>query len=437
MTLTSPRPARANADDLQGRFRGVMSRLGPFESNPHLAVGVSGGADSTALAQLCHDWALARGGRVTALIVDHGLRAGSTGEARMTARRLAARGIPAAVLTWEGAKPGTGIQAAARDARYGLMRAWCRNAGMLHLVVGHHADDQMETHLMRRARGDGPGTAGMSAIMEFPEVRLLRPLLASRRHELADFLIARKITWVDDPSNLDDGFERVRMRRRLADEPELADAAAVSLDAAGEKRVHLERSVAEALAATLAVHPMGFAWLDRTVFTSLEGDIASSLMSRLVQCLGGAGYPPAGARVERLMGRLAASGGFSGASLGRCRFLAERDGRILICRDVRNLPMARDASPGRIADWDGRFTVALPTGLGKGAILSPLGVDGWRQLPKDVRRRSGLSLATARSLPALFRDGILSDHVLNHGNGGMKARFRPKNSLAFNGFCVA
>lgn len=437
MTVTSPRPARANADDLQGRFRGVMSRLGPFESNPHLAVGVSGGADSTALAQLCHDWALARGGQVTALIVDHGLRAGSTGEARMTARRLAAWGIPAEVLTWEGTKPDTGIQAAARDARYGLMRAWCRNAGVLHLVVGHHADDQMETHLMRRARSDGPGTAGMSTIMEFPEVRLLRPLLAFRRHELADFLMAQEIAWVDDPSNLDDGFERVRMRRRLADEPELADAAAVSLGAAGEKRVRLERSVAASLVTALAVHPMGFAWLDRHVFRSLEGDAASCLMSRLVQCLGGAGYPPAGARVERLRGRLAASEGFSGASLGRCRFLAERGGRILICRDARNLPMSEDASPGRIVDWDGRFTVDLPAGLGKGAVLAPLGPDGWRQLPKEMRRRSGLSLATARSLPALFRDGILIDHVLNHGNGGMKVLFRPKNSLAFNGFCVA
>ena len=295
----------------------------------------------------------------------------------------------------------------------------------------------METHLMRRARSDGPGTAGMSAIMEMSDIRLLRPLLAFRRHELAGFLIAQDVAWIDDPSNLDDGFERVRMRRRLAEEPEWADAAAVSLGAAGEKRVHLERSVAAALVTALAVHPMGLAWLDRAVFTSLEGEVANSLMSRLVLCLGGVGYPPAGARVERLKERLAAPGGFEGASLGRCRFLAERDGRILICRDARNLPMAGDASPGRVADWDGRFTVDLPAGLGKGAILAPLGADGWRQLPKDVRRGSGLSLATARTLPALFRDGILTDHVLNHGNGGMQARFRPKNSLAFNGFCVA
>nr|WP_083901585.1 tRNA lysidine(34) synthetase TilS [Azospirillum sp. B4] len=131
-------------------FARLMAPLGPFETAPVLAVGVSGGRDSLALTLLAHRWAQARGGRIQAFTVDHALRPESAAEAAQVARWLAARGIDHAILTWEGPKPATGLQAAARQARYALLAAACRERGILHLCLAHHREDQAETVALRR-----------------------------------------------------------------------------------------------------------------------------------------------------------------------------------------------------------------------------------------------------------------------------------------------
>jgi tRNA(Ile)-lysidine synthase len=196
-----------------GAFTRLMAPFEPFETSPVLAVAVSGGRDSLALALLSHGWAAERAGRVVGLIVDHGLRAESTVEAAATRDVLARHGIEGAILTWSGAKPRGGLQAAARLARYRLLRDECRRRGILHLLLAHHAEDQAETVAMRLARRSGPdGLAGMAALVDQPEVRLLRPLLGVSRARLTATLLARGVQWLDDPSNVDPRFERARLR---------------------------------------------------------------------------------------------------------------------------------------------------------------------------------------------------------------------------------
>lgn len=426
------------ADDLARRFARAMDVLGPFEDAPHLAVAVSGGADSTALTLLTREWVSARGGQVTALIVDHGLRQGSAAEAMGTAARLRSLGISCHVLTWAGAKPATAVQAAARAARYDLLRAWCREAGVLHLLTGHHADDQAETHVMRRRRGDGPGAAGMSALRSFPEGRLLRPLLGIGHGDLVAYLKVRGIAWIEDPSNANADFERVRTRRRLSADAGLADRARQEAERAGAARVTLEGAVNQALAKVVSLHSLGFAYLDRPAFAALPGDVAARLTARLAQVLGGADHAPPAVRADRLAARIAGGDAFPGASLGRCRFLAEKDGRILVCRDGRGLPDPAMAETGAVTDWDGRFMIDLAATLAPGTALAPLAAEGWRQIPKDLRRASGVPAAVARTLPALFGQGILLAHAVPGGDpGGLTVRFAPKNTLAINGFCIA
>ena len=206
-------------------FARLIGRLGPFEPAPHLAVAVSGGRDSLALGLLAHDWTAGANGRITGLIVDHGLRRGSAGEAARTYETLGRLGIPAAVLKASG-RPRKNLQAWARAARYALMADWCRNAGVLHLLVAHHRDDQAETLLASLTRGAGlQGLAGMAAVRELPACRIVRPLLGMPRDRLTATLEARNVAWIDDPSNRDRRFRRVRLRQRLADSgdgPELA-----------------------------------------------------------------------------------------------------------------------------------------------------------------------------------------------------------------------
>ena len=123
-------------------------------------------------------------------------------EARQTAAWLAARGITSRILAWEGPKPAAGIQAAARAARYALLEAACREAGLLHLLLAHHALDLAETTLIRAERGSGAtGLAGMAAVRERPGLRLLRPLLGVMPDRLRATLRELGQPWLEDPSN--------------------------------------------------------------------------------------------------------------------------------------------------------------------------------------------------------------------------------------------
>lgn len=305
-------------------FAGLMAPFAPFEARPGLAVAVSGGRDSVALAVLAHQWAVARQGRVLALIVDHGLRPESFGEAGATCGRLGPLGIEAETLAWSGAKPATRIQQAAREARYRLLFDACRRRGILHLLTAHHADDQAETLAMRAARASGPdGLAGMAALVEHRNVRLLRPLLTVPRARLTATLQAREIGWIDDPSNEDRRFERVRVRQ---------DGGAASEPTEG--RAVRDREVAQAALRTLEIGPQGVA-LDQLAVSDLSKEIAGRLLGRVVQAVAGGAYPPRRERLQRAVARLSQvpdhgqDRGRSGKSrdftLSGCQLMLRRD----------------------------------------------------------------------------------------------------------------
>ena len=301
-------------------FAALMAPFAPFEARPALAVAVSGGRDSVALAALTHQWAGERHGRVLALVVDHGLRPESAGEARATCERLATLGIGAETLAWSGEKPATRIQQAARDARYRLLFEACPRHGILHLLTAHHADDQVGTLAMRAARESGPdGLAGMAALVEHRNARLLRPLLAVPRARLTATLQARGIGWIDDPSNEDRRFERVRVRQ---------DGRAPLAPTDG--RSVRDQEVAQAALRALEVGPQGVA-LDQLAMSDLSKEITGRLLGRVVQAVAGGAYPPRRERLERAVARLspAEDGGRSGKSrdftLSGCQLMLRRD----------------------------------------------------------------------------------------------------------------
>src|SRR5579859_7234462 len=137
----------------QAEFAAVLSAIGGFEPRPFIAIAVSGGPDSLALTILADRWARERGGSAVALTVDHRLRPESAEEADTVGCWLAARGIAHTALVWDGPKPATGIQEAARAARYRLLAEWCAVEGCLHLLTAHQREDQAETHLIRQRAG--------------------------------------------------------------------------------------------------------------------------------------------------------------------------------------------------------------------------------------------------------------------------------------------
>jgi tRNA(Ile)-lysidine synthase len=194
-----------------------LSFTWPLPEGEPAAVAVSGGADSFALLH----WAVEAGHPVVALTVDHGLREGSAAEAQAVRTWCSERKIQHETLVWRGEKPGTGIQAAAREARYRLLCEACYRMGIANLLTAHTADDQAETVFMRLRRGAGRGLAGMPSERKIAAgpgelITLHRPLLGFRRAELRAYAEGAGLPFTDDPSNDDERFERVRVRALLA-----------------------------------------------------------------------------------------------------------------------------------------------------------------------------------------------------------------------------
>ena len=359
-----------------------------------------------ALCLLADEWARKRGGHVVALSVDHGLRPGSADEARQVAMWLADLSIKHQILVWQhNGHVGSGTQEKARRARLGLLTAWCAERGLLHLLLGHHARDQAETILMRRERKrTGDGLAGMSLASDGACVRVLRPLLGVQPETLRGLLERAGVPWLEDPSNDDDRFERVRVRKRLPENFAHVNSSGVT---AGKARADADGDTARLLADVFAFRPAGHAWSDRRRLTGYTPPLLARSIARLIRTVGGHRYLPSGEKVRGLVERLLEPTGFAGATLGGCRFL-ERRGRLLVCREVAAVAPATTLRPGDAIVWDDRFHVELRRDAVPGTYeLGALGPHGWRQVRQAVDRRhlKDWPAAARHVAPALWRDG--------------------------------
>ncbi|MDA1089783.1 MAG: tRNA lysidine(34) synthetase TilS [Proteobacteria bacterium] len=434
-------------------FENLMADLGPFEARPHIAIAVSGGADSLCLALLAGRWAKRHGGRATALTVDHGLRDQSAEEARQVGGWLKPEGIGHHILGWQGPKPKTGVQAAARAARYALMQAWCRAHGVLHLALAHTQDDQAETFLLRLGAGSGAdGLAAMTAIRETADVRLLRPLLDVPKAALQATLQAQDQEWIEDPSNRDTAFARVRVRQSIGGGGLDARGLARSAYRFGRARQALEGAASQLLARSAQAHPAGFAVLQCAPLEAAADEISLRALGRVVAAIGGRDYGPRLDRLERLHRGLLTNQSASAATLGGCRLMVDGGvgGRkLLVCRETRGLPAPLRVNPGERLMWDRRFEIRLGGEGGGGARLMNLGERGWAEIVDnrpDLRQRS-IPGPVRVSLPALFDDfGVYSVPHLGFrrendtGSGASQGpnfeeiRFSPPNSFSSTGF---
>ncbi len=427
-----------------------MAVVGPFEAFPHLAVAVSGGADSLALCLLARRWAGARGGRVTALTVDHGLRSGARVEAMRVRGWLNERAIEHELLTWVGEKPTAGIQEAARLARYRLMSQWCREAGVLHLLLGHHQQDQAETVLMRHCRGSGvDGLAGMAEVVETAAVRLVRPLLQTSPQRLRAILSAAGQPWIQDPSNSDPAYTRNRVRAllsRLAESGVAVPSVATNTARMTRARRVLDDAASTLLARCCHLYPYGYARFDARAMASAPDAVSTRALGWLLRTIGGRAYAPPIEKLERILSRLIRENSLAAATLGRCAMVRADDG-VLVCREARGLPSPQAANAGGSVLWDGRFLIdfaASAVGGGREIRLIALGASGDKQIARGdaswICRRVPRRVRAA--LPALADDdGILVVphlHYVRRDVGRLPVRFRavsfrPRQALAESG----
>ena len=367
MTPDSPSSVPAISDDEADVL------FAPLKQRRVLGLAVSGGGDSLALMHLAVAWvrrleqARESAPRLHVLTVDHGLQPHSAAVAQEVCQRAHALGLPCAVLRWKGEKPETGVEEAARKARYALLAEWCARHEAA-LVTAHTLEDQAETFLMRLARGSG--LDGLCAMAErgsvpgtCPPVPLLRPLLGVSRARLRATLHALGENWHEDPANVDERFERVRLRQLL---PLLAEAGLTpravytSTQRLQRARAAIEEQVAAFLRAHVFVHPLGFATLKRQVFEAQPAEIRLRVLAVLMGWLGGSGGALRDmAGLERLLAWLEAGAGRARVLAGA--HLVRRKRELVIGREPGRPGAEVKLQPARHVSekWDGRYQIEV------------------------------------------------------------------------------
>lgn len=370
-----------------------------------LGVAVSGGGDSLALLYLLNDICSRAGGVLQAVTVDHGLRSGSDAEAEMVADQCARLGVSHQILCWQGWDKRGNLQDEARRARYGLMADWARAERLDAIALGHTADDQAETVLMRLARRSGvDGLSAMSPRRKADEMIWLRPMLGLKRNDLRSYLTGAGITWVEDPSNEDTRFDRIKARRALdalADIGIDADSLSVVAHNMNEAREALEVFTQNAARDCIRLSH-GCVVFDRDKLLALPSEVQRRLWCHVLDWTNPSPYPPRRAALAQLLGAVDAQ---QATTLGGC-VIKCRKGEVWLFREFNQV--SNHTAPSQQV-WDGRWQCIRtgPSGVSDGMELRVLGANGLKQCGnwRDLNLPRGILL----SHPALWHgDTVLS-----------------------------
>ena len=348
-------------------FECAMSQFG-IAPRTRLAVAVSGGADSMALALLLARWAPSRNIEIHALTVDHQLRKTAADEADQVARWLEDKNIGHDVLKWNEGVHLQGLdsspQSAAREGRYRLMTEWCNANNFSYLLVAHHADDQVETFMMRLARGSGvDGLAAMRPVVVRDGVEILRPLLDFKKVQLVEFCRDNQQDWIEDPSNDSDKSTRVRFRKSL----EMLEREGLTPERLLATTRHMQRArdaidsaVSRFLEDSCAASEYGVVRMSAEALAQVPDEVGLRALSRVLCYVSGSDYGPRFESLENLYER-SVRRPWDDTTLHGCAIV--RDNTVLVFfREAARIAEDVSIEVGQTKIWDGRYRVTLKAG---------------------------------------------------------------------------
>ncbi len=383
--MPKPRCSPCPADKVQDAFHTHFLALPKA-----LALAVSGGSDSLGLLVLAREWAALHGVALSVVTVDHGLRPEAKAEAAYVGELCHGWGLVHHILTWRD-HPATGnLMAEARSARYRLMADWAKARGIGDIALGHTADDNAETFVMGLMRGAGlDGLSGMRPQFETHGVRFHRPVLGIERGALRSLLESRGIVWVDDPTNDDDHYDRVRVRKALASLDGLGLDFGRSIANLRSTRGDLMHELWTKIEGGLTVTPIDLR-LEEEVFLSLSRDFRRRFLNMALRYVGGADYPPRADKVQRLV-----DGAYQETATLAGALVYLRKGVIHITRELAAVQKI-EADVGAL--WDRRVIAQGPERTAK---LRALGDDGLRQIGA-IWRETGHPRRSLLGSPAVW-----------------------------------
>ncbi len=370
-----------------------------------LAVAVSGGGDSVALLHLLAEYCASRDVQLYAITVDHGLRANSAEEGQEVAILARSLSVPHETLRWTDWDGSGNLQDQARRARYRMMTDWAQSKGISFLALGHTADDQAETVLMRLARSSGvDGLAAMQARRLENGVTLIRPLLDISRTELRHYLIQNDLSWSEDPSNFDPQFDRIKIRQAMDVLAPLGITTPVLTRVAeqmGQAREALDWYSFLA-AGEIARVDDGDIVICLRRFRTLPNEIARRLVVGSVMWVSGAEYKPRRSAVAEL---IKAARARQPSTLGGC-IVSIHQAALWISREY-NAVGALTALPEEL--WDNRWRLEAP-------VLQPVDDDNSRDLVVQALGPHGLAMCPDWKHTGKPRAALLASPAVWHGD---------------------
>ncbi len=398
----------ADSDFLKFQFNSALTSEAPGR----IGVACSGGGDSLALLHLAVGYARENGAELHCVSVDHGLRSGSDAEADGVTAICGNLGVSHEIARWSNWDGQGNLQDEARRARYGLIADWAHRLELNLVCLGHTADDQAETVLMQIARSAGvDGLAAMAPKRDHLGVTWLRPLLQTRRAELRSYLQELGQAWIDDPSNEDERFDRIKARNILD--------ALKPLGVSAEKLCTLAGNMADArhalnqqvwhFAGDVALVQEGDVLLHRENLMRGHFETRRRLLRHALMWVSANDYGP---RQREIMNLFKAIKEERTATLCGCLVAIEND-RIRISREFSAVAGLQTAA-GEL--WDNRWRLTPDEGDTTGVTIRALGEEALALCPDW--RETGLSRASMIASPAAFRgDALLAAPIAGLNNG--------------------
>ena len=346
--------------------------LEPVAYVPALGLAVSGGTDSLGMLLLVHDWqSRAPTDRPELFVysVDHRLREASAGECAEVARVSAKLKLAHRTLCWEGEKPESGIQEAARKNRYRLIGQAMAKDGVSILLTAHHRNDQAETILMRMAHGSGiGGLAGMRTFSQIEGVRVFRPFVNTPPEQLASRVEQSGLTGAADSSNADMAYERTRWRKVMA-QFSSAGLTADRLVRLGHRLERGERALEQvarkSFAQIVTLDHFGVAGAEFSALFVLALEIRMRVLEQMIYRVTGSRKPVGLAALERLAAEIFAANeengknrsGFSGRTLGGAQVVRFGQRLVVFAEAGRTREPDRTLAVERETVWKQRFVI--------------------------------------------------------------------------------
>ena len=307
------------------------------------ALAVSGGSDSLCLAYFTKVYASEFGNKIHVLIVDHNLREESYQEALKVKAMLGKRKILSKILSWKGKVPTSNIQKKARDIRYTMLSNYCLKNKVKYLITAHHGDDQIENFFIRLLRGSGlTGLSSMPVKAKYNNnLKIIRPFLSLEKKDLKYVTLNYFKTYIKDPTNNDEKFLRVRIRKyRKNMEKEGLDTRKIikTVDNLVSANQALNFYKNKALHKHASFVSKNKCLINKKIFSDEAGEIVFKSFSDILSLVSGTYYPPRSKKVINLINRMKKSK-FTKSTLGGC-IVEEKDNFILISKELKTRKMS-------------------------------------------------------------------------------------------------